>query len=282
MSNARVSLPLWLRWMPRRLLSRTLGFLGRRRWGPLGQVFLRWYCKRYGANTDEAARPLREYRTFQDFFTRELRAGARPMPPDRTVITSPADGRTYTTGTLDDGTLLQAKGVPYPLAALLGSAEDAAPLQGGTYHVIYLAPGDYHRFHWPFDGTAHRVRHIAGDLWPVNDRAVQGVPNLFVRNERVVVLGKTRASTPFAFVPVGALNVGSIGLSFHPVRTNRAFDRGNVRTWEVAVDGARGDPFGWFGFGSSIVLVLGPGRQSLTPIARDTVLRVGQPIGKSS
>ena len=275
----KIRMPLWLRLTPRRALSRLLGFLGRRRFGPFTQMFLRWYCKRYGADISEAAEPLTAYRTFLRFFARELKPGARPMPEDPNAIASPADGRTYVTGTLEDGTLVQAKGKTYTLEELLGNAEEAQALRGGHYHVIYLAPGDYHRFHWPFDGTTKTVRHIAGDLWPVNERAVEGVPGLFVRNERVVVSGHMASGAPFAYVPVGALNVGSIGLEFHDVRTNRAFRRGERRAWPLEITAQRGDPFGWFEFGSSIVLAIGPGGGTLHDFARTTKLRMGQPIG---
>lgn len=279
--SGRVRMPLWLRLLPRRALSRFLGFLGRRRMGPITQAFLRWYSKRFGANLEEADRPLREYRTFLGFFTRNLEAGARPMPDDTTAIVSPADGRTYVTGSLADGTLIQAKGKTYRLEDLLGDTDDAQALRGGHYHVIYLAPGDYHRFHWPFDGTATTVRHLGGDLWPVNERAVEGVPGLFVRNERVVVTGTMASGAPFAYVPVGALNVGSIGLEFHDVRTNRPFGRRKQATWTVDVTGRRGDPFGWFGFGSSIVLCIGPDGGTLDLRERGAPLRLGERIGSA-
>lgn len=275
---ARTRMPLWLRWMPRRGVSRTLGWLGRRRGGPFLQWFLRWYCKHYGADLSEAAKTSRkDYRTFLSFFTRALRADARPMPDDPQAIVSPADCRVYTAGSLADGTLVQAKGVDYSLADLLGDAQTAEALRGGRYVVMYLAPGDYHRFHWPFDGTVTSVRHLPGDLWPVNDRAVERVPGLFVRNERIAVTGTLASGAPFAYVPVGALNVGSIRLEFHDVRTNRRKQR--ARAWEVDVTARRGDPFGWFEFGSSIVLAVGPDGGTLEDLARDTKLRVGQPIG---
>ena len=275
-------MPWWLRLLPRRTLSRFLGFLGRRRLGPIGQAFLRWYSKRYGADLSEAEKPLRAYRTFLSFFTRNLKPGARPMPQDPRAIVSPSDGRTYVTGRLDEGTLIQAKGKTYSLEDLLGDADDARALRGGQYHVIYLAPGDYHRFHWPFDGTATTVRHLGGDLWPVNERAVEGVPGLFVRNERVVVTGTMTSGAPFAYVPVGALNVGSIGLEFHDVRTNRPFGRRKRAAWTVEVAGRRGDPFGWFGFGSSIVLCIGPDAGTLDLRARGTKLRIGERIGTAT
>jgi phosphatidylserine decarboxylase len=274
--------PLLVRLLPRRLVSRTAGFLGRRRApGFALRPILRWYARRFGVDLAEAAHPLESYRSFLAFFTRPLRAGARPMPDDPLAIVSPADGRAYRTGTVEAGTVLQAKGVPYALADLLGSAEDAARFEGGTYHVVYLSPGDYHRFHWPLSGHVDTVRHLPGDLWPVNERAVRGVRGLFVRNERVALLGRTGCGGAFAFVPVGALNVGSIRLAFHDVRTNR-WRRGAPRTWTVDARGRRGDELGRFDFGSSIVLVLSPEAGRLDALEAGARLCVGQPIGRLS
>lgn len=276
-----MAVPLLVRLLPRRTVSRTLGFLARRRvprW--LLRPVLRAYCKGFGVELGEAARPLEAYRTFDDFFTRELRDGLRPVDPDPAALTSPVDARVYMAGAVDAGTILQAKGVPYTVAALLGSADDARPFDGGTFVTAYLSPKDYHRIHWPLSGRVERIRHLPGDLWPVNDRALAGVPGLFARNERVAILGRTATGAAFAMVPVGALNVGSIGLEFHATRTNRPLRR-SPRTVEFAppLEVERGARAAWFSFGSAVVLLLSPAAGRLDAVEPGTTLRVGRRIG---
>lgn len=279
MGGPRLS-PL-LHLLPRRAVSRLLGQLGRARVpGPLLRAFLGWYARAYGADLRQAERPLEAYRTFLDFFTRRLTPDARPLPADPAAVASPADGRVVQAGPVERGRLLQAKGAAYPLAELLGGAAEAEALAGGTFLTVYLAPGDYHRFHWPLDGRLTGVRHLPGDLWPVNDRAVASVPRLFVRNERVALTGRTAAGAPFAVVPVGALNVGSIRLTALPrLRTNRCV-AGASPAAALDLPGRRGEELGWFEFGSSIVLLLGAEAGRLDPLAPGTPLRMGQPVGR--
>ena len=199
--------PLIVRALPRRFVSRMTGRFARLPLpGVLLRPFLRWYARRYGADLTEAARPLEHYTSFVDFFTRTLEDGARPLPEDEGAIACPCDGTVSMCGTVTDGTLLQVKGHTYSLSALLGSDEDAARFEGGTYAVLYLAPGDYHRFHWPFDGIVETARGLPGDLWPVNEPSVRSVEQLFARNERAACIGRTSSGGAFAYVPVGALN----------------------------------------------------------------------------
>jgi phosphatidylserine decarboxylase len=272
--------PLPVRLAPRRLVSRLTGLLARLRLpGFLLRPMLRAYARRYGADLAEMAQPLASYRSFVDFFTRPLKDGARPQSDDPLVVGAPHDGRVQRTGRVEDGTLLQVKGSTYSLVELLGDGEWASRFEGGSYYVGYLAPGDYHRFHWPFDGRADTVRRLPGDLWPVNERAVASVERLFARNERVVVLGTTASGGAFAYVAVGALNVGSIRLAFHEMRTNR-WRRGTVRTWSVDAAGARGHEFGRFELGSTVVLLLARDAGSLDRLEPGVPIRVGQPIGR--
>lgn len=273
--------PAFVRIMPRRLVSRLMGQVGRLQPPAfILQPILQAYSRHFGVNFDEMARPIESYRSFLDFFTRPLKEGARPMDPDPRVICSPADGAVQNAGGIDEGTILQVKGLPYSVAELLGSTEDAAPFDGGTFLTAYLSPGDYHRYHWPFDGTVQTVRHLPGDLWPVNERAVHGVPGLFARNERVAIVGRTATGHAFAYVPVGALNVGSIRLSFHDVRTNRMRNAA-VQTWNLgdhAIE--RGGECGYFEFGSSIVLLLERGAGSYDALEPGAKLRVGERVGR--
>ena len=275
--------PLLVRLLPRRLASRFMGWLGRQRWPSFVlQPFLRWYVERYGARVEDAPKPLPAYETFLEFFTRPLRAGARPLPADPEVIISPCDGKVSNCGRIEAGLLLQIKNVWYSVADLLGSPAAAADLDGGYYMTIYLAPGDYHRYHWPFAGTVHTVRHLPGDLWPVNERAVDSVPGVFAVNERVAVLGHMASGAPFAYVPVGALNVGSIKLAFRDVQTNQCCKRATPLADRLTVRGERGDEFGLFEFGSTVVLLIGPGGGDLTRWPPRTSFRMGEAIGRVS
>lgn len=276
-----MSVPLYVRAMPRRLVSRAVGFLARRRVpGFVLRPALRAYCRRFDVDLSEAAAPLEAYRTFTEFFTRPLREGSRPPDPDPAAVVSPVDARVYASGRVEAGMVLQCKDVPYAVADLLGDPEAAAALEGGTYLTAYLSPRDYHRIHWPLGGRLRRVRHLPGDLWPVNDRALHAVRGLFCRNERVALFCETDAGAPFALVPVGALNVGSIGLEFAPLRTNRLFAR---RPRDVAaplpLPFERGGRAAWFAFGSAVVLLLSRAAGTLDPLEPGTPLRLNRRIG---
>jgi len=284
--SERIGLPLALRLLPKRLLSRLVG--GLTAWrapGFLLRPAIARYARAFGADPREAAAPFDSHSSFRSFFTRALRPDARPLPPDPLALVSPCDGAVVLGSTVDEGTILQAKGVPYSLAELLGDgspgATPAAPrFVGGSALIVYLAPGDYHRFHWPWDGRVSEARHLPGDLWPVNPRAVAGVPRLFARNERVVLLGERTSGPAFAFVPVGALNVGSIRVHALPdLVTNRAFRRASPGRTGLSLPAVRGQELGWFEMGSSIVLLLGPGAGRFADLAPGAPLRVGVEIG---
>ena len=279
-------LPAWLRRLPRRRFSRAVGRLARLRLPPLVlRPLLGLYARLYGVRRDEMARPLGAYTDFVDFFTRRLKDGVRPLPEDPDAIAAPADGRTARTGEIVRGTLVQAKGLEYTVAELVGE-EHARAFDGGTFHVIYLAPGDYHRFHWPFDATIELVRHVPGELWPVNARAVATVPRLFAVNERVVVLGRAGHDEGgrYAFVAVGALDVGSIRLGFDDVRTNLASH--DALVGQVAAEGRvarlarRGEELGWFELGSTVIVLLARTAGRLDACPEGEVRRLGEAIGR--
>jgi phosphatidylserine decarboxylase len=238
------------------------------------------FARAYGADLGEAVRPPGGYRTFLDFFVRRLEPGRRPVPTDPLAVACPADGQVHRTSVVERGMLLQAKGVPYRLADLLDDPAAGARYAGGSALTIHLGPGDYHRFHWPFDVVLDAARHVPGDLWPVMPRAARTVPRLFVRNERVVIEGRTPSGGLFAFVAVGALDVGSIRLDFHPVRTNRG---GPARPRALKVEGTRarrGAECGWFEMGSAIVLLLASDAGTLVPLAPGQRVRVGAEVGR--
>jgi phosphatidylserine decarboxylase len=273
-------LPWYVRVLPRRAVSRGVGALTRIPLPPLVLAPILWaYARAFGADLEEAERPLRGYASFLDFFTRRLRRDARPLPDDERALVSPSDGRVHATGTVSRGLVLQAKGVHYALADLLGAEADAAALEGGTYVVIHLAPGDYHRFHWPADGTVEQALHVAGDLWPVHPRALGAAPGLLAANERVVLIARGREGAAFTLVAVGALNVGSIRIPGVPLRTNRG-GGGRRRVAGLALAGRRGEELGRFEMGSCLVLLLASSAGRLDDLAPGTRLEAGQAIGR--
>jgi phosphatidylserine decarboxylase len=271
-----------VRLLPRRAVSRGVGALARIPLpAPVLAPVLWTYARAFGADLGEAARPLCAYGSFLDFFTRRLRAGARPQPDDPRAVASPADGHVHAAGRVEQGLLLQAKGVTYALADLLLSRADAAALEGGTYLTIHLAPGDYHRFHWPLDGRFTRALHVAGDLWPVHPRALAARPGLLAENERVVLWGEAAGGGAFALVAVGALNVGSIRIDGLRLATSRG-GSGRRALGLLGLRGARGAELGFFEMGSCLVLLLAADAGRLDELPAGQALRVGQAVGRLS
>lgn len=226
-----------------------------------------------GIDLDEAELPLHEYRTFDDFFTRRLRAGARTWPSDARTIASPVDGTIGQHGVVRDGHALQAKGRPYTIAALLDDEAQARRYDGGPFLTLYLSPRDYHRIHTPVSGAVSKVRHVPGRLLPVNQPAIRNVAELFPRNERVVCY-LDGAAGRIAVVAVGAFNVGRIEVAFDAGwRSNR---RGGIAR-DVAYDPperiGEGDELMIFHLGSTVVLLFEAAHASLAD-----GLRAGQPI----
>lgn len=224
--------------------------------GFLRAPFYGWFAKRYGAELGDLAAELRSFGSLQAFFRRGLREGARPVAD--TTLVWPCDGRIVTAGPIEGDRVPQVKGNDYALADLLGDAELAKRLEGGQQATVYLAPGDYHRVHCPFDGEVHGVQPIRGTLFPVNPPAVRCIDQLFVRNSRHVYACTMRDGTPAAVVLVGAYNVGG---------TLVTLPNGPV---------TRGQEIGQFGFGSTVVFVLGPGAAELLPMEPEQRVRMGE------
>lgn len=253
--------------------------MARRRWSVLTTLFIRWFVRRYGVELGEAVRTdPAAYDSFADFFTRALRDEARRWPASRAAVASPVDGVASMAGDIRADSLVQAKHIDYPLSELLGA--DAAPYQGGCYATLYLRPQDYHRVHVPISGRLTGIRHIPGRLWPVRPWAVAGVPGLFARNERVV-LEFSGESGRWALVMVGALMVGSMAtMVTGPIRGGRGQPgRWNLESAACAFE--RGEEIGRFNFGSTVVLVFGPGQVTWdrTALAPGREVRLGAPLG---
>ncbi len=271
MSDRLAVLPQYL--LPKQALSALAGRLASARGGAWTTAAIRRFVARYGVDMSEAADPdIASYATFNDFFTRALRPGARPLAP--TEVICPVDGVVSQLGAIEGDQIFQAKGHHYSTTALLaGDAALAARFQNGSFATIYLSPRDYHRVHMPCDGRLLRMEHVPGSLFSVNPTTARGVPGLFARNERVVCLFETPLG-PMALVLVGATIVGSMATVWHgqvnPPRT------GKLRRWDYEgkeIRLQRGEEMGRFLLGSTVVLLFEraavrfePGWAALRPV----------------
>jgi phosphatidylserine decarboxylase len=236
------------------------------------------FARLAGVDLDEVELPRSEYPTFGSFFARRLRPGARPVAGERGAALAPCDGRVAATGASRAGRLIQAKGHDYALADLLADARIADALAGGEYITIYLSPRDYHRVHAPCDAELHGFDHVPGSLFPVSARWSARVPNLFARNERVVLHLRGEPG-PFALVMIGAAGVGHIALTHAHAPPRRAVGDVQRVRFERPIRVARGDELGRFELGSTVVLAFAPGAVRLDVSAGDTV-RCGAPLGR--
>ncbi|MGH7565753.1 MAG: archaetidylserine decarboxylase [Gemmatimonadota bacterium] len=262
---------------------------------PARRPVLAAFAKAVGADPDEAELPLEAYETLDAFFVRRLRQGARPWRADRSGAGSPVDGIVGQVGRTARGRLLQAKGLEYTAAELLGDAELAERLADGPFVTLYLAPRHYHRIHAPSRGRLSGARHVPGILLPVNPPAVASVPELFARNERLVCdLDGTAGD--IAVVAVGATNVGRIESIFDPAWngprggvTNRRGAKGargraiDSRRYDPPIEIDAGDELMAFHLGSSVVILLEAGRFELDPrVVPGREIRVGDPLASAT
>jgi phosphatidylserine decarboxylase len=261
------------------VLSRVTGRLADLRLPPpLLQPLLRLYVRAFEVDLEEAAEPLEAYPTFNAFFTRRLKDGARPVVADHEVVVSPSDSYLRAIGVVPaDGRLEQVKGLTYALEALLGSEEDAAPFRHGVHATLYLSPALYHRVHSPVDGLVRAWRYVPGRLFPVNAAGTRSVPGLLTRNERVALFLETEAHGPLAVVLVGAANVGRIRLGFTDLVTNAGAPATRVRSVE-GIPVRRGQEIGAFNLGSTVVVLAADSSLAPAGVAPGGLVRVGQPL----
>ena len=229
---------------------------------PLREPLLGRFARAYGADLSEAERPLGEYASFLDFFTRRLRAGLRPQsPPVAGGVNSPVDARLAACGRVEEGTLVQAKGLPYRLEELLCGDPRAPLFSGASYLTLYLAPKDYHRIHVPLEGRCLSASRVEGELWPVNEASTAFTPRLYVRNRRACWIAEGIGSAEglaVGVVMVAATHVGGV-----VVDGRWLGGRALPRTGRVDVPGlacAPGDDLGAFELGSTVVLLVGGAR----------------------
>jgi len=268
--------------LPQQLLSRITGWLARQHqptW--LVTQAIKLFISHFGVDMSQANRPYPEaYPSFNAFFTRPLKPGARPVAQN--TLVSPADGTISQLGDIDNGHLVQAKGQQFTVRELLGGDEGQADLfTGGQFATIYLSPRDYHRVHMPIAGKLTATTYIPGRLFSVNQVTAQQVERLFARNERLVCYFETELG-PMAMILVGAMVVAGIetvwsGQEAPPLRriTNRNF---TALPEPVVLD--KGDEMGRFMLGSTVILLLPDRKLRLEPeLQPGTALQMGQPFG---
>jgi len=256
-SDRLAVLPQYL--LPKQALTTLAGKFASLQGGKLTTSAIRRFVARYNVNMTEAANPeIASYATFNDFFTRALKPGARPLAEADLVC--PVDGAISQFGAIEKDQIFQAKGHSYSTTALVGGDAQLAPrFENGHFATLYLSPRDYHRIHMPCAGELTRMIHVPGDLFSVNPTTARGVPGLFARNERVVCVFES-AQGPFVLVLVGATIVGSMATVWHgQVNPPRP---GSLRQWDYAagqVSLGQGDEMGRFLLGSTVVMLFPQG-----------------------
>ena len=253
MSDRLAVLPQYL--LPKQALTALAGRVARAQGGRPTTALIAWFVRRYDVNMGEAANPdIASYASFNDFFTRALQEGARPLA--QAELISPVDGAISQFGAMQKDQIFQAKGHHYSSRALLGGdAALAAQFDDGSFATLYLSPRDYHRIHMPCAGRLMRMIYVPGELFSVNPTTARGVPGLFARNERVVCVFETNKG-PFVMTLVGATIVGSMATVWHgvvnPPRTKE------IREWQYEDQDIRlkkGDERGRFLLGSTVVML---------------------------
>jgi phosphatidylserine decarboxylase len=264
--------------LPKQALTSLMGWLAGARGGAATTATIRAFVQRYGVNMAEAAQPdVTAYPTFNEFFTRALKPGARPLA--QADLICPVDGAISQFGVIEGDRIFQAKGHHYTAQALVGGdGALAAHFHDGLFATLYLSPRDYHRIHMPCAGRLLRMIHVPGDLFSVNPATARGVPGLFARNERVVCVFDGDAG-PWVLVLVGATIVGSMATVWHGVVNPPR--PGTVREWayhDQDIRLAQGQEMGRFLLGSTVVMLFPAGATSGRSLAFNPAWAPGRPI----
>ena len=267
--------------LPKQALTQLAGRLAASNAGSLTTAVIRWFIGRYDVDMSEAAEPNPVcYPTFNEFFTRALRDGARPLAEADFVC--PVDGAISQFGRIERDQIFQAKGHLYSTAALLGGdGEVAAAFVDGDFATLYLSPRDYHRIHMPVGGRLRQMLHVPGELFSVNPATARGVAGLFARNERVVCLFDADFG-PFVLTLVGATIVGSMATVWHgTVNPPRS---GEIRSWtydDRRIELAKGEEMGRFMLGSTVVMLFPRNTLAFNPDWRAArPVRMGEMMAK--
>lgn len=267
--------------LPKQGLTVLAGRIAGARGRSMTTRLIRWFVAKYGVDMSEAADPdISRYETFNDFFTRPLKTGARPLASADFVC--PVDGAISQFGAIDDHHILQAKGHRFTTADLVGGdVALAARFRHGSFANLYLSPKDYHRLHMPCRGKLLRMIHVPGALFSVNPVTARGVPNLFARNERVVCEFESQQHGRFVMVLVGATIVGSMATVWHGVINAKR--TGKISEWhyaDQAITLEQGEEMGRFLLGSTIVMLFAPNTIAFNPAWQpERPVRLGEMMG---
>lgn len=277
-----MSVPVLMQYvLPHRLLSHIARMLAYSRFRPWKNWLIRLAVAKFDINVAEAAdSDLSHYESFNAFFTRALKPGARVPDSDPSTLVMPADGRMSQSGRIEAGRIFQAKGQSFTAAELLGDEAAARPYAEGSFSNIYLSPRDYHRVHMPWAGTLVETLHVPGRLFSVAPWAVRAIPRLFARNERLVCHFETDFG-PMCIVMVGALLVSGVETVWNGVnipayasRPWRLDFRGQGIHLERFAEMAR------FNYGSTVIMLFPKDRVELDPIASEAATRLGDRMGR--
>ncbi|WP_342662451.1 archaetidylserine decarboxylase [Novosphingopyxis baekryungensis] len=268
--------------LPKKRLTLLAGRIAGAKGGAATTRLIRWFVRKYGVDMTQAANPdIGSYASFNDFFTRPLRDGARPLADAAFIC--PVDGAISRFGTIDDHHIIQAKGHRFTTTQLLGGDPGlAARFRHGSFANLYLSPKDYHRLHMPCDGMLTQMIYVPGSLFSVNPVTARGVPNLFARNERVVCLFESEEHGPFAMVLVGATIVGSMETVWHGVVNPKR--TGTVAHWRYETGEVmlkKGEEMGRFLLGSTVIMLWQPGVITFNPDWEpERPVRLGEAMGQ--
>jgi len=260
--------------IPRRLLTLFMGWLSR-----IEQPWIFNSCLalwRLFSDLDLGEAKKERFKSLHDCFTRELKEGARPLDPDPRNLASPCDALVGACGPVHAGSVLQAKGFPYPLMDLLADSELVRYYEGGQYATLRLTSSMYHRFHAPADCRIEQVNYISGDTWNVNPIALKRVARLFCRNERAVIRCRLASGALLTLVPVAAILVASIRLRFLDVLLHLRYRGPNIIPCDAPL--RRGEEMGWFEHGSTIIVFAPPGIGLAENVQQGARLRMGRPL----
>ncbi len=268
--------------LPKQLLTSMFGWLARKQLGGVTQLMIKGFIKLYKIDLNEAEfEKAEDYKTFNDFFARNLKPNARPIDESENSIVMPADGVLSQFGTIQDKGLLQAKGHTYTLDSLVAChPEMIRYFTNGSYVTTYLAPSNYHRFHATFAGKLKEMIYVPGSLYSVNKATTESIPNIFARNERVICLFETEIG-PIAQILVGATIVGSIETKWEGLITPPR--DGIMKRWTYAsgIPVEKGEDFGCFKLGSTVITLFAQNSvQFIDSLRVGDITRVGQKMAK--
>jgi len=268
--------------IPQHLLSRLVGWFAQSEYPLIKNTFIKWFAKRYDVNMQEALNEdLESYKSFNEFFTRPLKDGARPIAEGDNTLVSPADGAVSQLGKIELGRVFQAKGRDYSVAELLGGdADRAAPFVNGDFMTVYLSPKDYHRVHMPFAGTLKETVYVPGDLFSVNPATTENVDALFARNERMVCIFETEFG-PMAMVLVGAMIVAGIETVWSGQVTPLPKEAQAQQYNGEDIVLAKGEEMGRFKLGSTVVMCFPENAiEFAESLKAESELRMGQELAE--